>query len=189
MLRPSSVPAWQVRKWWFHTLLGVCRVFRTFTYITYLLCEMVCLWFWFMAELLKCIVLANKQLGLIKMDWGYTETSFLNKNKHMERELLSLSCKAKSVALGNSESHLPKLGRSALCLLSWHLGLIWSCILRELEYLAFLFLLIRWPEATDTYCSIIPLQRAVLGAQGRNVLPKAGGWRGLKKPAFLFGVG
>lgn len=109
-----------------------------------------------MAELLQCAVLANKQSGLTKIDGGYAEASFLNKNKCTQRELLSLSCKAKSVALGNSESHLPKLGRSALCLLSGHLGLIWSCIFRELEYLAFLFLSVRWPEAADTYSSALP---------------------------------
>lgn len=84
----------------------------------------------------------------------------------MNTELGILSYKAKSAALGNSKSHLPKLGRSASCLLSWHLGLIWAWISRELEYLAFLFLLLRWPEAADTSSSML-LHRGS-GSMGRD---------------------
>lgn len=50
----------------------------------------------------------------------------------------------------STEAHLPKLGRSAFCLFSWHMGLIWSYAFGEPEYLAFLFLVIRWPGAADT---------------------------------------
>lgn len=118
-------------------------------------------------------------------------TSFLK--KCMQRELLSSSCRTKSGAPRTSASHLPKLGRSAFCLLSWHMGLIWSCAFGELEYLAFLFLFIWWPGAADTSSSAVlykhsqPFFSRTTGREGCPV--ERGGRQGLKKPTSVLSEG
>lgn len=118
-------------------------------------------------------------------------TSFLK--KCMQRELLSSSCRTKSGAPRTSASHLPKLGRSAFCLLSWHMGLIWSCAFGELEYLAFLFLFIWWPGAADTSSSAVlykhsqPFFSRTTGREGCPV--ERGGRQGLKKPTSVLREG